>query len=69
MTVEDVTGKSMAALPVFAMAILFLQSHLLEALKLKAIGIRETDIQYVITVPAIWDDRAKQFMREAALEV
>lgn len=26
----------------------------------------ESDIQWVLTVPAIWDDAAKQFMREAA---
>ena len=28
-----------------------------------------TDIQWVLTVPAIWTPRAKQFMREAAYEV
>ena len=27
------------------------------------------DIQWVLTVPAIWTPRAKQFMREAAYEV
>ena len=27
------------------------------------------DIQWVLTVPAIWSPRAKQFMREAAYEV
>ncbi|KAH3748383.1 hypothetical protein DPMN_182828 [Dreissena polymorpha] len=29
---------------------------------------KETDIQYIITVPAIWDIAAKQFMREAAVK-
>lgn len=29
----------------------------------------ETDLQWVITVPAIWDLRAKQFMRDAAKKV
>lgn len=27
------------------------------------------DINFVLTVPAIWDDTAKMFMREAAIEV
>ena len=26
-------------------------------------------VKWVITIPAIWNDKAKQFMREAALEV
>jgi len=27
------------------------------------------DVQWVLTVPAIWKQEAKQFMREAALKV
>jgi hypothetical protein len=27
------------------------------------------DVRWVVTVPAIWSDRAKQFMRNAAYEV
>jgi hypothetical protein len=38
-------------------------------LQSRACGILETDIQYVITVPAIWDPKAKQFMRRAAYKV
>ena len=30
---------------------------------------KEGDIQWVLTVPAIWTPKAKQFMREAAYEV
>ena len=29
----------------------------------------EKDIRWVLTVPAIWTDAAKQFMRDAATEV
>ena len=32
-------------------------------------GFKADDIQWVLTVPAIWTPRAKQFMREAAYEV
>ena len=31
--------------------------------------VQEGDIFWVLTVPAIWDDTAKQFMREAAINV
>lgn len=27
------------------------------------------DVHFIITIPAVWTDAAKQFMREAALEV
>ena len=32
-------------------------------------SIDESDIKFVLTVPAIWDDAAKQFMIEAAIKV
>ncbi|XP_052803344.1 heat shock 70 kDa protein 12B-like [Mya arenaria] len=67
-TVEDINQKSMPALPVFAMSIRYLRNHFLEAVEKQTAGVEETDIQYVLTVPAIWDDSAKQFMREAAIE-
>lgn len=31
--------------------------------------VNEDDIHWILTVPAIWADSAKQFMREAAYEV
>ncbi|XP_052803675.1 heat shock 70 kDa protein 12B-like [Mya arenaria] len=67
-TVEDINQKSMPALPVFAMSIRYLRDHFLKAVEKQTAGVEETDIQYVLTVPAIWDDSAKQFMREAAIE-
>ncbi|KAH3808135.1 hypothetical protein DPMN_136486 [Dreissena polymorpha] len=51
------------------MSLKYLQKHLLDALSMSKIGTRETDLKYVITVPAIWGIAAKQFMREAAIEV
>ncbi|XP_052218934.1 heat shock 70 kDa protein 12A-like isoform X3 [Dreissena polymorpha] len=67
-TVDDLEGKPFAARPIFTMVIRYLQKHLLDALNLSHIGTLETDITYVITVPAIWGIAAKQFMREAAIE-
>ena len=59
----------MDALTVFSEAIGFLKQHLLDTLNKKDTGVKTSDIHWVLTVPAIWDDPAKQFMREAAEKV
>ncbi|XP_052819958.1 heat shock 70 kDa protein 12A-like [Mya arenaria] len=66
-TVEDVCGERMKAFPLFVMSIKNLREHLLKAVTTQKVGIEETDISYVLTVPAIWDDSAKRFMRDAAV--
>lgn len=58
----------MLAIEVFAAAIKYLKEHLLEQVK-KRVVLRETDFHWIITVPAIWRDEAKQFMQEAAFKV
>ncbi|XP_060556338.1 heat shock 70 kDa protein 12B-like [Ruditapes philippinarum] len=65
-TIEDIAGKSAPAIDIISHSIRFLKKHALETLNLRTIGIRESEIQYVMTVPAIWNERAKQFMRRAA---
>jgi hypothetical protein len=67
--IKAIDGKEMVALDVFSAAIEFLKGHLLHTLENRATGVKNTDIQWVLTVPAIWDDAAKQFMREAAEKV
>lgn len=64
----DETKKPLEARKVFAMSISYLKDHLFKSMKEKIPDIRSSDIGYVITVPAIWSDGSKQFMREAALE-
>jgi molecular chaperone DnaK (HSP70) len=59
----------MPAMTIFTMSIKYLKQHFTEALNKQKTGIVDEDIQYVITVPAIWKDNAKQFMREAAENV
>jgi hypothetical protein len=67
---KDITGaKQMRAITVFAHAIRYLKDHMLKTLDQRGAGIKDRDINWVLTVPAIWDDPAKQFMREAAEEV
>lgn len=64
--IEDDKGRKMSALTVFTMSIKFLKEHLLTTLSNRASGVTEKDVHWVLTVPAIWNDNAKQFMREAA---
>jgi hypothetical protein len=52
------------------MAIRFLKDHLFKSADLFTSGfVTERDVKYVLTVPAIWTEKSKMFMREAAVEV
>ncbi|XP_060578454.1 heat shock 70 kDa protein 12A-like [Ruditapes philippinarum] len=68
--IEDASGKKLKAQTVFALSIKYLKDDLLEMSQKRIAddGIRSSDIHWVLTVPAIWNDAAKQFMREAAEE-
>ncbi|XP_033753962.1 heat shock 70 kDa protein 12B-like [Pecten maximus] len=66
--VEDVTGKTLNALDVFAKSISALKTHLMGTLKNMGTSITPIEIKWVLTVPAIWSDTAKQFMRSAAVQ-
>ncbi|KAH3788072.1 hypothetical protein DPMN_166202 [Dreissena polymorpha] len=60
------TGKEMSAMLVFQEAIRYLKDTGLQSIQNKY-NKGMTDIHWIFTVPAIWDDPAKQFMREAAI--
>lgn len=67
-------GKELPALDVFVHSIRYLKNHLLNHLKKNSVanligGEGDEYIHWVLTIPAIWNDRAKQFMREAAKKV
>lgn len=51
---------------VFSEVIKHLKNHLVDKCKSQQTSLDIEDILFVITVPAIWTDPAKQFMREAA---
>ncbi|XP_064601153.1 heat shock 70 kDa protein 12B-like [Liolophura sinensis] len=65
MELESVSGQRFSALSVLAMSILYLKEHFSRSLQQQ---VTDSEIQYVLTVPAIWDEDAKQFMRKAALQ-
>ncbi|XP_062574079.1 heat shock 70 kDa protein 12A-like [Saccostrea cucullata] len=64
--ISDENGKEMLALDVFSSSISYLKNDMLEHCKNQLTGIGENDIRWVITVPAIWSEAAKSFMRKAA---
>ena len=55
---------------VFSSSIKFLTDDMIIEAKRKLEGaLSKDDVKWVLTVPAIWTDSAKQFMRETAIEV
>lgn len=68
--INDVSGKPLSAMKVFSLSIKALKESLLNSLKTHgAETIESRDILWVVTVPAIWTEPAKQFMRDAAESV
>jgi len=67
--VQAVNGKQMLAIDIFTMAIEFMRKHLMHTVSNQVASIKESDVMFVITVPAIWNDTSKQFMRKAAIAV
>lgn len=69
MTIEDVRGYVMPAIDVFAAGIKALKEHMMGHIEKQKIKIKESEIKWVLTVPAMWTDQAKEFMRESAEKV
>uniref|UniRef100_A0A3Q0SY20 Heat shock 70 kDa protein 12A n=1 Tax=Amphilophus citrinellus TaxID=61819 RepID=A0A3Q0SY20_AMPCI len=70
LTIQAANGKLMKALKVFTEALRFLKEHALKTIAENTEGSQfiASDFTWVLTVPAIWDPSAKQFMREAAAQ-
>ncbi|VDI82370.1 Hypothetical predicted protein [Mytilus galloprovincialis] len=67
MMLEDITGtKHLPAFDVFKLSIRFLVEHLLKMLDTRGKIVHNDEVQWVLTVPAIWTDKAKKFMRSCA---
>lgn len=63
-------GKRMPAVTVFAHALRYFKDHALQELSdQSSTRILNEDVRWVVTVPAIWKQPAKQFMRAAAYKV
>ncbi|CAH1263359.1 HSPA12A [Branchiostoma lanceolatum] len=60
-------GKRLRAVDVFADALRFLKDQALAVMRERTdVNFTTADIQWVLTVPAIWQPSARQFMRDAA---
>lgn len=70
---KDLSGTvSVPAIKIFTLAIKYLKDHAMGILnnpKCPELHLKQDEVFFVLTVPAIWDDRAKLFMKEAAVEV
>ncbi|XP_072300204.1 heat shock 70 kDa protein 12A-like [Eucyclogobius newberryi] len=69
--IRDVNRKPMRALKVFSAALRFLKEDALETINhniFNRVTYIPSDFTWVLTVPAIWDISARQFMREAAVQ-
>lgn len=67
--IPDFTGRKMLAIDVFSAGIRYLKEHLFTHFQTRIEHLRESDIHWVLTVPAIWDETAKKFMRTSAEQV
>ena len=67
---RDATGKQIKALDVFSEVFCQLKEKILHQINLSkaaSFSITADDVGWMITIPAIWTDEARQFMREAAV--
>lgn len=62
-------GKSVSALDVFSLALRYLSKLVIAELSDQGQEITPEKVRWVLTVPAIWSQAAKQLMREAAYKV
>ncbi|CAC5364374.1 unnamed protein product [Mytilus coruscus] len=66
MVIKEMGGKTMKAMLVFAFCIEYIKDKVLERLCQAIHGLDEDDVHWVLTVPAIWNDQARQFMIAAS---
>ena len=64
-------GKQIDAMIVFSLSIKYMKDEAIKTIRQRTgeDSYDAKDIQWVLTVPAIWTPAAKQFMREAACTV
>ncbi|WAR10697.1 HS12A-like protein [Mya arenaria] len=64
--IKDILKKEIVAHKLFSLAIKYFRDLAVETVDLATQGLKEEFIQWIISIPAIWSDSAKQFMRQAA---
>lgn len=69
MVIRDVMGRPVKASTVFAASLEAIKIQLIDTLHQYDEAVSEAEIRWVVTVPAIWPDDARTFMRNASKEV
>lgn len=67
--IPDDQNNMFKAIDVFALSLEFFKDDLDKELKKTGYDIEDDEVQWVITIPAIWNPRSKQFMRMATEKV
>lgn len=70
--VEDHLGESLDALEVFSKSLNYMREVVMDMLEKDDdthVANNKNNIEWIITVPAIWEEVAKQFVRNAAKKV
>lgn len=69
-TVKDVNKrKEIPAIDVFRHIIKYFRDRMMDIIERMGYGVEESEIKWVLTVPAIWLDPAKQVITKAAERV
>ena len=66
---DDRNIVSMPAIDLFASTIRAIKQHFEKAVEGRGLTFISDNILYVLTVPAIWSESAKEFMKKAAKKV
>jgi molecular chaperone DnaK (HSP70) len=66
---KDIGGKSINAVDVFALCIEYIKDIIFKKIKEERSEIREYDVRWVLTCPAMWNESARQFMIDAGEKV
>lgn len=71
--IKDIRDKELPAMDVFTCSIKYLKDEFVEKFQKRNLQVTilplDKYVTWVLTVPAIWDEPAKQFMEEAAERV
>lgn len=68
-TIKDVFEKEVSAMKVFSFSIKYLKDECQKLIGDRGFLPKNENLKFVLTVPAIWNDRSKLFMRDAAIQV
>ena len=69
MKIPDKNSVLMSAIDIFSLAIKEIKEHFEEAIKGRGVPFEAGKVLHVVTVPAIWSESAKNFMKKAAIKV